>query len=257
MIKSAFASLSALFVVMFSVFFTYGTIGVTLFKQKTAGFEREQSYMADRYGNANFESLENAMITLVQGFVGEAFHEIMLATKNADIWDDAHPLGADQPKGDNWAICFYIISYFLMMTLLFGNLFFGLLLSIFGCLYDVHKSGEKLTNHTIKKASQLRLMGVDDGDDPAEGQRDHGMGNTTKIEDALRMLQGEESKGRKESVTLDVIEPIPEEMAFQLSSDCIVDQSVKSMGTLVEDEEKVADGGDERTELTPTATNDE
>lgn len=252
MIKSAFASLSALFVVMFCVFFSYGTIGVTLFKTKTPAFAKEQSYMKDRYGNANFESLENAMITLVQGFVGEAFHELMLATKNADVYDEGSGLnvdGSESSKGDNWTICFYIISYFLIMTLLFGNLFFGLLLSIFGCLYDVHQSGQKLTNHTIKKASSLRLMDHDDDDDGddvvVEGPR-----AATHIEDALRLLQSEQSvveqsAARKLSVTLDVIQPIPEEMAHRLSADSkALAQSAPTKRSM--------DIGDRA--LTPTAT---
>ncbi len=214
MIKSAFSSLSALFVVMFCVFFTYGTVGVSLFKGKTLKFgDFGQNYMKDKYGNANFDNLANAMITLVQGFVGEAFHEIMLVTKNVDGSGDP-----DQ-RGDDWAICFYVISYFLIMTLLFGNLFFGLLLSIFGCLYDVHKSGEKLTNHTIKKASQLRMMVDDDhidDDDDDEGAQT--MPTNLAIPDIPDYNAfTEKSSARKESVTLDIVEPIPEEMAHNLS----------------------------------------
>ena len=67
MIKAAFQSLVSLFCVMFCVFFIYGVIGVSLFKgQKT-----------DDAIYTNFETLGDAFITLVQGFVGEAFHELM------------------------------------------------------------------------------------------------------------------------------------------------------------------------------------
>ena len=266
MIKSAFASLSALFVVMFCVFFSYGTIGVTLFKARTPAFAEQQDYMKDRYGNANFASLENAMITLVQGFVGEAFHELMMATKAADVYDEVRR-PAEFPKGDNWIICFYIISYFLIMTLLFGNLFFGLLLSIFGCLYDVHQSGQQLTNHTIKKASQLRLIDPDDEDSDAvvegsdtaggllgdEGAAD---GAGTHIGNALRLLQGEQqpaeqSAARKLSVTLDIIEPIPEEMASHLSADGGGNGLAQSAPTKMSIDTVGMDGD---RALTPTAT---
>lgn len=71
MIKAAFQSLLSLFCVMFCVFFVYGVIGVSLFKGKTVDDSRELQDYTD------FNTLGQAFVTLVQGFVGEAFHEIL------------------------------------------------------------------------------------------------------------------------------------------------------------------------------------
>ncbi len=63
-------------------------------------------------------------------------------------------------------VSLYIASYFVLMTILFGNLFFGLLLSVCGTLYDVHKSGRRLTHEEIHKAETLQFVeGSNDDDD--------------------------------------------------------------------------------------------
>ena len=81
MIKAALQSLIALFVVMFCVFFTYGVLGVSMFGgiNYTSSIQNgdDLDYMLTVNGKANFSTLGHAMITLIQGFVGEAFHEIL------------------------------------------------------------------------------------------------------------------------------------------------------------------------------------
>ena len=156
MIKAALLSLVSLLVIMFAVFFVYGVIGVSMFGDNEAGWNNavgEDSYMFETKGipRGNFMNLGNAMLLLTQAYVGEAFHEIMHATK-------------DSVKSDDWMVCLYMVSYFILMTLLFANLFFGLLLSVFSSLYDIHKSGRRLTTTEIRKATQL-----DDNFDQSDG----------------------------------------------------------------------------------------
>lgn len=86
---------------------------------------------------------------------------------------------------DEWLVAFYMVSYFLIMTLLFGNLFFGLLLSVFGSLYEIHKSGHKLTRNDIQKA---QLLDEGDQDDDEDGDDNDHSGSHSKS-----------SKGNKQS----------------------------------------------------------
>ena len=126
---------------MFCIFFSFGVVGVTLFKNTTT-IDDTHDYMSTGQGNANFDTLTNAMITLIQGFVGQGFYEIMFATM------DEHDIG--------WITCLYMVIYYLIMSLLCGNLFFGLLLSIFGTLYNIDHNKE------TKYIHQRNQSNVDD-----------------------------------------------------------------------------------------------
>lgn len=123
---------------MFCIFFSYGVIGVTLFKSTQYALN-EKDYMITGQGNANFDNLGNAMISLIQGFVGEGFYEIMFATMNEN--------------DTGWVTAFYMVTYYFIMSLLCVNLLFGLLLSIFSSLYSLKSpTPSKSSNKFIKKS---------------------------------------------------------------------------------------------------------
>ena len=116
-----------LFVVVFYYFFLFGVIGVTLYKD----LNWDDGYFKDDTGRANYHNLSNAFICLIQGFLGEAFHELMFAIRD---------------KKESWVHCWYIASYVFIMSLLFQNLFFGILLNIFSALNNHVSNGFNLHN---------------------------------------------------------------------------------------------------------------
>ena len=92
------------------------------------------------------------------------------------------------------------------MTLLFGNLFFGLLLSVFGSLYEIHKSGKKLTHNEIQKAQLLDANNEDETQ--TLGKEENGNetvqdSNSNSFESSKYKLSKQESNGiRKKSDVL-------------------------------------------------------
>jgi len=168
MLRSGLSTLTSLFVVMLTVFFVFGVIGVTLFKNglhpnsfegSEDGFEAnfgeniedENSGIYDyRVRHANFDTLGKAFILLTQAFLGEAFHELMEGVRVA--WEN------NSHDEENWKGTWFIIVFYFLMSTLFNNLFFGLLLNIFGDLYANLQDGEILSAETVKKTTEPTIV---------------------------------------------------------------------------------------------------
>lgn len=88
------------------IFFIFGTVGVTLFSGKFSTLLQENAPDGD------FDTLSRSLLTLFQLFTGEAWERVMYAGINVT----------------SWAATGYFLSFIVIVTLLFGNLFRALFL---------------------------------------------------------------------------------------------------------------------------------
>jgi len=143
MLRSGAKIVLNLLILMLCIFFIFGVVGVTFFKNglKNASVEDDgiPEYALDY---ANFDTLGNSFILLTQAFLGEAFHELLTVTRTC--WSKT--TGEDENWDGNW----FIIIFFFLMSVLFNNLFFGLLLNIFSDLYEAQQDGEELNNELVR-----------------------------------------------------------------------------------------------------------
>jgi hypothetical protein len=101
---------AAIIVVLMVVFFIYAVIGVWIL----AG--RYGEVLQDQAPRANFDSVGNGLLTLFQMLVGESWHELMYAAIRAR---------------NGFAISYFFISFILVVSLLFTNVFIGVILDAF------------------------------------------------------------------------------------------------------------------------------
>ncbi|MES1917027.1 MAG: hypothetical protein MHM6MM_008790, partial [Cercozoa sp. M6MM] len=93
--------------VLIGVFYVYAVFGVYLFG------DRYGRVHESRLTDARFESLSGSFISLFQLLVGEGWHEVMYSSILAT----------------DWIASWYFISYTIIVTLFFANLFIGLVLN--------------------------------------------------------------------------------------------------------------------------------
>jgi len=102
----AFSSLVALLLL---VIYIYGIYGMLLFSDKL------DVILQSRSPSGNFNGLNNAMITLFQIFIGTKWQTIMYAAVLTT----------------SWSSLWYFVSFVVLVTLLFSNLFIGVILAVF------------------------------------------------------------------------------------------------------------------------------
>lgn len=147
MLRSGAKIVASLLILMLSIFFMFGVVGVTLFK---GGLKNAPKNFEPGYSEyANFENLSNAYIFLTQAFLGEAFHELLTVTRAC--WKEN--TNGEGEWGGNW----FVLIFFFLMSVLFNNLFFGLLLNIFSDLYEAKSSGEQLNKDLVRRSSMPEI----------------------------------------------------------------------------------------------------
>jgi Ca2+/Na+ antiporter len=170
MLSSGMATLGCLMIIMLCFFFIYGVIGVTLFK---GGYQIDAQESDWVKNHANFDDLPNAFITLTQLFLGEAYHEVMAGIRIA--WQ--HNTDNDH----NWTANWFALTFFFVMAVLFNNLFFGLLLNIFGDLYEARQDGRALTKGLIKETCEPEILDEMNEDELSLGDVIYPSDNTVRM----------------------------------------------------------------------------
>ena len=101
-----------LLIFLLLIFYVFSYWGVWLFhdKFKVLAYEGEGGHPG-----CDFDSLTNAMITLFQLLVGEAWHEVMYAAV----------------KVTDWSYAYYFVSFSFIVSMLFTNLIVGVILAVF------------------------------------------------------------------------------------------------------------------------------
>lgn len=100
----------AILVLLIVVFFIYGVIGVWMLSDEMS------AVLQTGAPEGNFDNLSNALLTLFQLLVGEGWHEVMYAAIRTT---------------SGFAISWYFISFVIIVTLLFTNVFIGIVLDAF------------------------------------------------------------------------------------------------------------------------------
>ena len=122
-----------LLVFLFVIYLIFATYGVYFFATKFT--------ILDYSGEAppgDFENLKNGMFVLFQLLVGEEWHEVSYAAI----------------KTNGWNASYYFISFTIIVSLLFTNLFVGIILSV----YQVAEPLEQPTYLSIMKKRQEELQ---------------------------------------------------------------------------------------------------
>jgi Ion transport protein/Methyl-accepting chemotaxis protein-like, first PDC sensor domain len=115
----AFASVFSL---MFVIFFLYAVLGVWMFEGKF-------DILQDSAPAGNFDTMSDALLTLFQMLVGESWHVIMYAA-----------IRSTRGFGASW----YFIAFISTVTLLFVNVFIGIVLTAFRKIFTMNRRKEKL-----------------------------------------------------------------------------------------------------------------
>jgi hypothetical protein len=89
--------------------FTFACWGYVSFQ------DRFSAVLQDHGPDGNFDSISQTLLTLFQLFVGEAWHETMYAAIECS----------------DWSAAWYFIAYNMILTMLLGNLMFGVILEAF------------------------------------------------------------------------------------------------------------------------------
>jgi len=229
MLRAAAKVLVSLLVVMLTIFFVFGVIGVTLFKNGATfdmvGGEYEDLNMGNYlYKYANFEDLQNAFVLLTQAFLGEAFHELMNLVRvawgtnglqrtdfNEQKWEEA----LKKIHKTNYAGVWFIIVFFFLMSVLFNNLFFGLLLNTFSDLYEAQQDGQVLNKELIKSVRNPSMDEEIDEDEIAStmSYRSQQYNEKEDTEDDLKKIElqviEEEAHVIEEELQVIEEEPVP------------------------------------------------
>lgn len=158
-------------VLIFTLFFMFGIIGVTFFKDGMTNAS-EDGYFEDKPAwatYANFDNLSNAFLFLTNVFHGECLHEIMENTRiswaingvnKEDHAEDMKDAISDVAESQMTGVWFIILFYFIMSTL-FVNLIFGLLFSTFDQLSEILQddSGGRINQEMV---DSLQYKEIDD-----------------------------------------------------------------------------------------------
>jgi hypothetical protein len=107
-------SFLSLFALLLLTMYIYGIYGMLLFSQKF------DTILQDRAPDAHFDSLGGSMLALFQLFVGTHWQQVMYASIMAT----------------SWSVTWYFVTYVVIVTLLFSNLFVGVILAIFESVKD-------------------------------------------------------------------------------------------------------------------------
>merc|ERR1712058_153971 len=111
-----------------------------------------------------------------QAFLGEAFHELMNEVRVAWATNGLAELKPGEAgwtealkkiHKTNYAGVWFIIVFFFLMSVLFNNLFFGLLLNTFSDLYEAQQDGQVLNKELIKSVRNPSMDEEIDEDDIA------------------------------------------------------------------------------------------
>lgn len=127
-----------LFILLLIIFLVYGVVGVGMFSEKFS------ELLQDDAPPANFDSLSEALQTLFQMLVGEAWADIMYAG-----------IRVTRTFTSAW----YFISFICFATLLFVNIFIGLVLQAFSIYLDESEEEEKEAEKERKELEE-RITGL-------------------------------------------------------------------------------------------------
>ena len=129
----------------------YGVLGCLLFAS-------DFKFYGDGYDipDANFNSLGDALVTLFQLFVGEAWNDVLYAAMNT---------------GKSFQAILYFISFILVITLLFTNLIIGIICSGYDTISEIRaeileqaerrKADERRDREALRRARQRGRGGAD------------------------------------------------------------------------------------------------
>jgi len=157
MLRSGAKIVASLLILMLTLFFIFGVVGVTLFKDGLQNIPEDSGVPEYGIDFANFDNLGNSYIFLTQAFLGEAFHELLAVTRECWIENTTK-------NKDNWGGNWFVIIFFFLMSVLFNNLFFGLLLNIFSDLYEAQQDGEELNKELVRHTSMPSIFDKDSED---------------------------------------------------------------------------------------------
>jgi len=113
-LSKIFPSFSALFILLLLVMYVYAVYGIYFFKDKL------ELAFQDQAPPGNFDTLANAFVVLFQLLTAAQWDDVMYPTILAT----------------SWVTSWYFISFIFVVTLLFTNLFVGVVLSVFARLSD-------------------------------------------------------------------------------------------------------------------------
>lgn len=124
-------------------FYFYGVIGVTLIGDALDDLPSPPMYQ--------FDSFRNAVIALFQLTVGEGWHEVMYSAAEAQ---------------NNLFVSIYFVSFVFIITLIFTNLFVGLVISLVDDMetqnaatstaHSVHSDHGMPTNHNVHQRTRSK-----------------------------------------------------------------------------------------------------
>jgi len=194
MLRSGAKIVGSLLILMLTIFFIFGVIGVTLFK---GGLANAPEDFQPEYGLefANFDTLGNSYIFLTQAFLGEAFHELLAVTR--ECWQEN-----STGNVDNWGGNWFVIIFFFLMSVLFNNLFFGLLLNIFSDLYEAQQDGEELNKDLVRNTSMPSIL--DDDSFLVEDLTEPSMSFKRKKSNSRSSRKQNEMEDKKELTSINV-----------------------------------------------------
>ncbi len=109
-----FPSFISLFALLLLVFYVYAVYGIFFFRGLA------ERVMQDKAPTASFDTLGSAFVALFQMLTGAHWDEIM------------YPM----ILSSDWITTWYFVSFIFVVTLLFTNLFVGVILSVFARLAD-------------------------------------------------------------------------------------------------------------------------
>ena len=126
------------FTLLLIFFYLYGAVGCYLF---ASSFKYNADYILP---DANFNSFLDALMTLFQLFVGEAWNDVMEAAMNT---------------GKTVPAVLYFVSFIVIMTLLFTNLIIGIICSGYESINHVRKGQTEGVAITVNEVMQALKEG--------------------------------------------------------------------------------------------------